>query len=235
MDISDKIRMAIIGERTWASIKANDSWSVFKIMSEFVNGYETLSRIGPCVAIFGSARLKPDNIYYAKAEETAYKLVQRGFGIITGGGPGIMEAGNKGAHDAKGKSVGLNIVLPHEQKPNQYIDIDKSIDFDYFYIRKTMFTRYSQGYIAFPGGFGTLDELSEALTLIQTNKITRFPIVMVGKDFWSDLVEWFKNQLFAKELISEKDFDIFHVVDDPDEAVEIIDSYYKKYELTPNF
>lgn len=235
MDISDKIRMAIIGERTWASIKANDSWSVFKIMSEFVNGYETLSRIGPCVAIFGSARLKPDNIYYAKAEETAYKLVQRGFGIITGGGPGIMEAGNKGAHDAKGKSVGLNIVLPHEQKPNQYIDIDKSIDFDYFYIRKTMFTRYSQGYIAFPGGFGTLDELSEALTLIQTNKITRFPIVMVGKNFWSGLVEWFKDQLFAKELISEKDFDIFHVVDDPDEAVEIIDSYYKKYELTPNF
>ena len=235
MDISDKIRMAIIGERTWASIKANDSWSVFKIMSEFVNGYETLSRIGPCVAIFGSARLKPDNIYYAKAEETAYKLVQRGFGIITGGGPGIMEAGNKGAHDAKGKSVGLNIVLPHEQKPNQYIDIDKSIDFDYFYIRKTMFTRYSQGYIAFPGGFGTLDELSEALTLIQTNKITRFPIVMVGKNFWSGLVEWFKDQLFAKELISENDFDIFHVVDDPDEAVEIIDSYYKKYELTPNF
>lgn len=235
MDISDKIRLAIIGERTWASIKANDSWSVFKIMSEFVNGYETLSRIGPCVAIFGSARLKPDNIYYAKAEETAYKLVQRGFGIITGGGPGIMEAGNKGAHDAKGKSVGLNIVLPHEQKPNQYIDIDKSIDFDYFYIRKTMFTRYSQGYIAFPGGFGTLDELSEALTLIQTNKITRFPIVMVGKNFWSGLVEWFKDQLFAKELISEKDFDIFHVVDDPDEAVEIIDSYYKKYELTPNF
>lgn len=235
MDISDKIRMAIIGERTWASIKANDSWSVFKIMSEFVNGYETLSRIGPCVAIFGSARLKPDNIYYAKAEETAYKLVQRGFGIITGGGPGIMEAGNKGAHDAKGKSVGLNIVLPHEQKPNQYIDIDKSIDFDYFYIRKTMFTRYSQGYIAFPGGFGTLDELSEALTLIQTNKITRFPIVMVGKNFWSGLVEWFKDQLFAKELISEKDFDIFHVVDDPDEAVEIIDSYYKKYELTPNY
>lgn len=235
MDISDKIRMAIIGERTWASIKANDSWSVFKIMSEFVNGYETLSRIGPCVAIFGSARLKPDNIYCAKAEETAYKLVQRGFGIITGGGPGIMEAGNKGAHDAKGKSVGLNIVLPHEQKPNQYIDIDKSIDFDYFYIRKTMFTRYSQGYIAFPGGFGTLNELSEALTLIQTNKITRFPIVMVGKNFWSGLVEWFKDQLFAKELISEKDFDIFHVVDDPDEAVEIIDSYYKKYELTPNF
>lgn len=235
MDISDKIRLAIIGERTWASIKANDSWSVFKIMSEFVNGYETLSRIGPCVAIFGSARLKPDNIYYAKAEETAYKLVQRGFGIITGGGPGIMEAGNKGAHDAKGKSVGLNIVLPHEQKPNQYIDIDKSIDFDYFYIRKTMFTRYSQGYIAFPGGFGTLDELSEALTLIQTNKITRFPIVMVGKNFWSGLVEWFKDQLFAKELISEKDFDIFHVVDDPDEAVEIIDSYYKKYELTPNY
>lgn len=235
MDISDKIRLAIIGERTWASIKANDSWSVFKIMSEFVNGYETLSRIGPCVAIFGSARLKPDNIYYAKAEETAYKLVQRGFGIITGGGPGIMEAGNKGAHDAKGKSVGLNIVLPHEQKPNQYIDIDKSIDFDYFYIRKTMFTRYSQGYIAFPGGFGTLDELSEALTLIQTDKITRFPIVMVGKNFWSGLVEWFKDQLFAKELISEKDFDIFHVVDDPDEAVEIIDSYYKKYELTPNY
>lgn len=234
MNFVEKLKKAI-DDRKWNDIKANDSWSVFKIMSEFVNGYETLSRIGPCVAIFGSARLKNDDPYYKMAEETAYKLVERGFGIITGGGPGIMEAGNKGAHDANGKSVGLNIVLPHEQKPNQYIDRDKSIDFDYFYIRKTMFTRYSQGFIAFPGGFGTLDELSEAITLIQTNKLVNFPIVMVGKDFWSGLVEWFKNSLLANKLVSEYDFDIFHVVDDVDEAVNIIDDFYQKSDLKPNF
>jgi len=221
--------------RVWSDVKANDSWSVFKTMAEFVNGYEALSNIGPCVAIFGSARLKEDNPYYKMAEETAAKLVGKGFGVITGGGPGIMEAGNKGAHEAGGKSVGLNIVLPHEQHPNKYIDHDKSIDFNYFYVRKTMFTRYAQGFIAFPGGFGTLDELSEALTLIQTNKITNFPIVMVGKDFWGGLIEWFKCTLLANELVSEKDFDIFHVVDTVDEAVEIIDEHYKNFKLTLNF
>ena len=221
--------------RVWSDMKANDSWSVFKIMSEFVNGYETLSRIGPCVAIFGSARLPKESPYYKMAEDTASKLVKKGFGIITGGGPGIMEAGNKGASKAHGKSVGLNIVLPHEQHPNKYIDSDKSIDFDYFYVRKTMFTRYAQGFIAFPGGFGTLDELSEALTLIQTKKIKNFPIVMVGKEFWSGLVKWFKDTLLKKGLVSDFDFDIFHVVDTDDEAVNIIDTYYNETSPRLNF
>lgn len=234
MSFVDKIQRSI-NFRKWTDIKANDSWSVFKIMSEFVNGYETLGRIGPCVAIFGSARIKEDNIYYKKAEETAAKLVERGFGVITGGGPGIMEAGNKGAHEAGGKSVGLNIVLPHEQHSNPYIDSDKSIDFDYFYIRKTMFTRYSQGFIAFPGGFGTLDELSEALTLMQTNKIANFPIVMFGSEFWNPLVDWFRNTLLPNKMIKEFDFGIFHVVDDVNKAVDIIDEFYKHSELKPNF
>lgn len=233
MDFKEKNR--IVNYRLWTDTKANDSWSVFKIMSEFVNGYETLGRIGPCVAIFGSARIKEDNPYYIKAVETAAKLVHKGFGVITGGGPGIMEAGNRGAHKAHGNSVGLNITLPHEQQPNKYIDRDKSIDFDYFYIRKTMFTRYAQGFIAFPGGFGTLDELSEALTLMQTNKIANFPIVMFGSEFWNPLVEWFKSQLLTNGLISEPDLKIFHVVDEPDEAVGIIDEFYKHTELKPNF
>ena len=234
MNFVDKIKKAI-DDRNWSDIKAHDSWSVFKIMSEFVNGYETLSRIGPCVAIFGSARIKEDNPYYQKAEETAYKLVGKGFGVITGGGPGIMEAGNKGAHEAGGKSVGLNIVLPHEQHSNPYIDSDKSINFDYFYIRKTMFTRYSQGFIAFPGGFGTLDELSEALTLMQTNKIANFPIVMFGSEYWNPLVDWFRNTLLENKMINMMDFGIFHVVDDVDEAVRIIDDFYQKSALKPNF
>ena len=234
MNFVDKIKKAI-DDRKWSDIKAHDYWSVFKIMSEFVNGYETLSRIGPCVAIFGSARIKDDNPYYLKAEETAAKLVEKGFGIITGGGPGIMEAGNKGAHEAGGKSVGLNIVLPHEQHCNPYIDSDKCINFDYFYIRKTMFTRYSQGFIAFPGGFGTLDELSEALTLMQTNKISNFPIVMFGSSFWNPLVDWFRHTLLENQMIKEEDFDIFHVVDNVDEAVRIIDDFYKNSALKPNF
>lgn len=234
MDYSEILKK-VIDDRKWNYIKANDSWSVFKIMSEFVNGYETLSRIGPCVAIFGSARISEDNPYYQKAEETAAKLVEKGFGIITGGGPGIMEAGNKGAHKAGGKSVGLNIVLPHEQHSNPYIDSDKSINFDYFYIRKTMFTRYAQGFIAFPGGFGTLDELSEALTLMQTDKIANFPIVMFGSEFWKPLIDWFKSTLLKNKMIHETDFDIFHVVDNADEAVSIIDDFYKKSELKPNF
>ena len=234
MNFVDKIKKAI-DDRKWTVTKANDSWSVFKIMSEFVNGYETLSRIGPCVAIFGSARIKEDNPYYQKAVETAAKLVEKGFGVITGGGPGIMEAGNRGAYEAGGKSVGLNIVLPHEQHSNPYIDSDKSINFDYFYIRKTMFTRYSQGFIAFPGGFGTLDELSEALTLMQTNKIANFPIVMFGSSFWNPLVDWFRQTLLENKMIKEEDFGIFHVVDNVDEAVGIIDDFYKKTDLKPNF
>ena len=189
----------------WNEIKTNDSWAIFKIMSEFVNGYERLSKIGPCVSIFGSARTKPEHKYYQLAENIAKKIVEAGYGVITGGGPGIMEAGNKGAHLAGGTSVGLNIELPFEQHDNPYIDSDKSLDFDYFFVRKVMFVKYSQGFVVMPGGFGTLDELFEAITLIQTKKIAMFPIILVGTDFWGGLMDWVKTTLLnANNNISEK-------------------------------
>ncbi|HPI87417.1 MAG TPA: TIGR00730 family Rossman fold protein, partial [Bacteroidales bacterium] len=174
----DKILQAF-QPKSWQEVKTYDSWKVFKIISEFVEGFEKLGRIGPCVSIFGSARCKPGSSDYKKAEEIAYLLTKRGFGIITGGGPGIMEAGNKGAHFAGGKSVGLNINLPFEQMPNPFIDPDKLIDFDHFFVRKVMFMKYAQGYIVLPGGFGTLDEMFEAITLVQTQKAISFPIVLV--------------------------------------------------------
>ncbi|MEL4308365.1 LOG family protein [Joostella sp. CR20] len=220
----------------WNEIKTNDSWAIFKIMSEFVNGYEKLSRIGPCVSIFGSARTKPDHKYYKLAESIAQKIVEAGYGVITGGGPGIMEAGNKGAHLAGGTSVGLNIELPFEQHDNPYIDSDKSLDFDYFFVRKVMFVKYSQGFVVMPGGFGTLDELFEAITLIQTKKIAMFPIILVGTDFWGGLVDWIKKTLLeANNNISEGDLDLVKVVDTEDEVVEILNSFYKKFNLSPNF
>ncbi len=222
-------------DKDWAEIKSSDSWVIFKVMSEFVEGFEKLAKIGPCVTIFGSARTKPTNPYYKMAEEIAYQLVQHGYGVITGGGPGIMEAGNRGANRAGGKSVGLNIFLPHEQKGNPFIDSDKLITFDYFFVRKVMFVKYSQGFVVMPGGFGTLDELSEALTLIQTKKIGRFPIVMVGKKFWSGLIDWIKKTLLAEGMISEEDLDLFAVVDTPEDAVRVIDEFYSKYLLSPNF
>lgn len=222
--------------KTWNEIKTNDSWAIFKVMSEFVEGYERLSRIGPCVSIFGSARTKPDHPNYIMAEEIAYKLTQNGFGIITGGGPGIMEAGNKGANRGKGVSVGLNIDLPFEQHDNPYIDRDKSLDFDYFFVRKVMFIKYAQGFVVMPGGFGTMDELFEAITLIQTNKIGRFPIVLVNAEFWSGLLDWIKNTLLEKYgNISEKDLSLFRIVDTADEAVEHFVRFYAKYNLSPNF
>src|SRR5690554_4958312 len=184
--------------REWNEIKTNDSWAIFKIMSEFVNGYERLSRIGPCVSIFGSARTKPNHEYYKLAERIAKKITEHGYGVITGGGPGIMEAGNKGAHLAGGTSVGLNIVLPFEQHDNPYIDQDKVLDFDYFFVRKVMFVKYSQGFVVMPGGFGTLDELFEAITLIQTHKIDKFPIILVGTNFWSGLIDWIKTTLLEE-------------------------------------
>jgi hypothetical protein len=222
-------------DKDWAEIKSSDSWVIFKVMSEFVEGFEKLAKIGPCVTIFGSARTKPNHPYYKMAEEIAYQLVQHGYGVVTGGGPGIMEAGNRGANRAGGKSVGLNIFLPHEQKGNPYIDSDKLITFDYFFVRKVMFVKYSQGFIVMPGGFGTLDEISEALTLIQTKKIGRFPIVMVGKKFWSGLIDWIKKTLLAEGMISEEDLDLFNVVDTPEDAVKVIDEFYSKYLLSPNF
>jgi len=223
-------------KKDWNEIKTNDSWAVFKIMSEFVEGYERLARIGPCVSIFGSARTKENHEYYELAEEIAYKLTLNNYGVITGGGPGIMEAGNKGARRGQGTSVGLNIDLPFEQHYNPYIDSDKMINFDYFFVRKVMFVKYAQGFIVLPGGFGTLDELFEALTLIQTKKTGQFPVILVGKSFWGGLLEWIKTTLLDSESnISPKDLDLIKLVDTADEAVEEINLFYKKHRHTPNF
>lgn len=220
----------------WNEVKTNDSWAIFKIMGEFVNGYEKLSLIGPCVSIFGSARTKPEQPYYQLAERIAKKITEHGYGVITGGGPGIMEAGNKGAHLAGGTSVGLNIDLPFEQHDNPYIDSDKSINFDYFFVRKVMFVKYSQGFVVMPGGFGTLDELFEAMTLIQTHKIERFPIILVGTSFWTGLIDWVKQTLLEENgNISPEDVDLWHIVDTEDEVLEILNNFYSKYNLSPNF
>lgn len=220
----------------WNEIKTNDSWAIFKIMGEFVSGFEKMSKIGPCVSIFGSARIKPDDKYYLLAEKIAKRIVESGYGVITGGGPGIMEAGNKGAHLGGGTSVGLNIELPFEQHDNPYIDADKNLDFDYFFVRKVMFVKYSQGFVVMPGGFGTLDELFEAITLIQTHKIEKFPIILVGTDFWKGLFEWIKTTLLAEfGNISEKDLDLIHIVNTEDEVITILDAFYKESEFSPNF
>ena len=222
--------------KNWNNIKTNDSWAVFKIMSEFVEGFERLAKIGPCVSIFGSARTSPENKYYVMAEELAYQLTKNKYGVITGGGPGIMEAGNKGAKRGGGKSVGLNIELPFEQVSNDYVDNDKCINFDYFFVRKVMFIKYAQGFIVLPGGYGTLDEMFEALTLIQTEKSGKFPVILVGKEFWSGLIEWIKNTLLKEEKnISPEDLDLITIVDSPEEAVDCINNFYKKYHLKPNF
>src|SRR5690606_32074324 len=223
-------------QKTWSEIKSNDSWAIFKIMSEFVNGYESMARIGPSISIFGSARTTPDDKYYQLAEEIAYKISQHGFGVITGGGPGIMEAGNKGAHLGKGASIGLNIQLPFEQHFNPYIDEDKNLQFDYFFVRKVMFVKYSQGFVVMPGGFSTLDELFEAITLIQTNKTGKFPIILVGSEFWGGLIDWIKKTLLEESNnISPKDLELFKIVDSADEVVQVLDSFYKTYNLSPNF
>ncbi|WP_146900128.1 TIGR00730 family Rossman fold protein [Adhaeribacter aerolatus] len=230
-----KIRKAFV-DKDWNEIKIADSWQIFKVMAEFVDGFEKLSRIGPCVSIFGSARTKPDNPYYIMAEEIAAKLVRHGYGVITGGGPGIMEAGNKGAHSEGGKSVGLNIELPFEQFHNIYIDSDKLINFDYFFVRKVMFIKYAQGFVVMPGGFGTLDELFEAITLIQTRKIGRFPIILVGKAYWQGLLDWIESVMLTQESnINPEDLKLVNIVDTPTEAVKVIDEFYSKYLLSPNF
>jgi hypothetical protein len=223
-------------QRTWNETKSNDSWSIFKIMAELVEGYDRMQKIGPCVSIFGSARTKPDSKYYQMADDIGFLLTKKGYGVITGGGPGIMEAGNKGAQRGGGTSVGLNIDLPFEQSSNPYVDNNKNIDFDYFFVRKVMFVKYSQGFIVMPGGFGTLDELFESLTLIQTLKIARFPIILVSKSFWAGLIDWIKTTLLeAENNISEKDLDLFVMVDTAEEAVKEIDNFYQKYLLKPNF
>jgi len=222
--------------KTWNEIRTNDTWAIFKIMAEFVDGYEKLGKIGPCVSIFGSARTKPDNKYFKLAENIAFMLTQNGYGVITGGGPGIMEAGNKGAHRGKGISVGLNIELPFEQFDNAYIDRDKNLQFDYFFVRKVMFVKYAQGFVVMPGGFGTLDELFEAMTLIQTKKIGKFPIILVGKDFWNGLFDWVKKVLIQKYgNVSPEDLDLIKIVDTEQEVVDVLNNFYNKYSLSPNF
>jgi uncharacterized protein (TIGR00730 family) len=223
-------------EKEWNDIKTNDAWAVFKIMSEFVEGFEKLSKIGPCISIFGSARTAPDHPYYKMADELAYKICKKGYGIISGGGPGIMEAANKGANRAGGKSVGLDIDLPFEQNNNPYIDSDKSLQFNYFFVRKLMFVKYAQGFVVLPGGFGTLDELFEALTLIQTHKIERFPIVLIGKSYWKGLLQWIEKTLLeANNNIEEEDLKLYLLTDSIDEAVEFIENFYVNYKLRPNF
>ncbi len=202
------------------SISVHDAWRLFRIISEFVDGFEELHNIYPCVSIFGSARVKPGDEVYEKTVEIAKKLAKNGFHIITGGGPGVMEAANKGAKEGGAKSIGLNIKLPMEEKPNPYLDI--RIDFKYFFVRKVMFVKYAQAYIGMPGGFGTLDEIFEAATLIQTKRIKPFPLVLVGSDYWGPLMEWMKKVLLERGYISQEDLDLITVLDDPDDVVRLI-------------
>jgi uncharacterized protein (TIGR00730 family) len=230
----ERIRKAF-ENKDWNEIKTENSWIVFKVMSEFVMGLEKLAKIGPCVSIFGSARTAEDHPNYITATEIASKLVRHGYGVITGGGPGIMEAGNKGAFLEKGKSVGLNIALPFEQHDNPYIDADKLLNFDYFFVRKVMFVKFAQGFVVMPGGFGTLDEMFEAITLIQTKKIGAFPIVLVGREYWGGLFQWIKDVLLKENNINEEDLDLIKLVDTPTEAVDAIDEFYTQFLLSPNF
>jgi uncharacterized protein (TIGR00730 family) len=221
--------------KNWQDRRVMDTWQIFKIMAEFVEGFEKLSKIGPCVSIFGSARVKPDHPYYQLTVRIAEALAEHGYGVITGGGPGIMEAGNKGAKQKGGNSVGLNIELPFEQEFNPYIDRQHLIEFDYFFVRKVMFVKYAQAFIVMPGGLGTLDELFEALTLIQTLKIKRFPIVMVGKEFWNPLMEWLKTTVLEHKFISPEDLDLITMAEEPAEVVDILEQFYSKFYHRPNF
>ncbi len=214
---------------------AGNMWSIFKIMGEFIEGYDRLLKIGPCVSFFGSSRMTIGAKYYDIAVQLARKLTAHGFGIITGGGPGLMEAANKGARQGKGKSVGLNISLPYEERPNTFVDPDYSINFHYFFARKVMFVKYSQAFVVFPGGLGTLDELFEALTLMQTNKISHFPVVLIGTDYWAGLIDWMKETMITNQTIVAEDLDLFHLTDDIDEADSVIYKFYQEHEFSPNF
>jgi uncharacterized protein (TIGR00730 family) len=223
-------------QRNWSESQAHSSWAIFKIMAEFVDGFEALARIGPCVSIFGSARTDPANPYYQLTVNIAAELAKEGFGIISGGGPGIMEAANKGAQQSGGKSVGLNIQLPFEQHYNPYIDRDKNLQFDYFFVRKTIFVKYSQAFIMMPGGFGTMDEFFEVLTLVQTKKMTRVPLILVGKTYWSGLIDWIKLcMLTDQKNVNPDDLDLVYLADTADEVVNYIIEFYTKHKLEPNF
>ena len=221
--------------KNWSEIKSNDSWALFKIMSEFVEGYETLSAIGPCISIFGSARTQEGDSNYQLTIDIAEAIAESGYGVISGGGPGIMEAANRGAQKARGTSVGLNIELPYEQQSNPYIDQDKLINFQYFFVRKVMFVKYAQGFIVMPGGVGTLDELFEAYTLIQTDKVSKFPIILVGRDYWGGLIDWIKETVLKEKNVSPEDLDLFELVDTKDEVMDCLNRFYIKDNYKPNF
>ena len=224
--------------REWSVKNAENSWTLFKVMAEFVEGFERMNKIGPCVSVFGSARTKPDHPYYQAAVRVAERLIDEGYGVITGGGPGIMQAGNLGAHNKGGDSVGLNIDLPMEQGHNPYIDQDKVLNHRYFFVRKVMFVKYAQGFVVLPGGFGTMDELFEVLTLIQTRKISRVPIVLYGSEYWGGLLDWIKGTMLEREKnINAKDLDLFHLTDDVEKAIKVINDFYSDtdHQLKPNF
>ncbi len=212
-----------------------DSWRVFRILSEFVDGFEQMTDIGPSVSIFGSARTAPGTPHYELAVSVAKKVTAKGFAIITGGGPGIMEAANKGAKDAHGKSCGLSIDLPFEVKSNSFIDEKYDLNFRYFFVRKVMFVRYAQAFVVLPGGFGTLDELFEALTLIQTKKIKEFPIFLMGESYWAGLIDWLKETALKEGNISPEDFDFFKITDDPDEVADAIQEHFLEGKTLKNF
>jgi uncharacterized protein (TIGR00730 family) len=219
----------------WQAARVQDTWRIFRIMGEFVEGYERLGQIGPSVSVFGSARTSPDHPYYAMGEAVGRRLVERGYAVLTGGGPGIMEAANRGAQAAGGASVGLNIDLPHEQRANPFVDPDKILTFDFFFARKTMFVKYAQGFVVLPGGFGTMDELFEALTLIQTHKTARFPVVLMGREFWGGMVDWLKNVMLTAGNIADPDLTLFTMTDDPVEAVGFIEQFSNEVGVGPNF
>ena len=220
----------------WNELTTKNSWMLFKIMGEFVEGFEKMGVHNPCISIFGSARTPNTHNNYKLASEIAKRIVDLGFGIITGGGPGIMEAANKGAQEAGGASVGLTIDLPFEENHNNYIDKDRMINFDYFFVRKVMFVKYAQAFVVLPGGFGTLDELMEAITLIQTSKIKKIPIILVVTSFWSGLIDWLKQTLLAQNnTISEGDLELFSCVDTADEVIDLLKQYYSETDTGPNF
>ncbi|MBK8723526.1 MAG: TIGR00730 family Rossman fold protein [Saprospiraceae bacterium] len=235
MEITNKTKHM----RQWSRIKGENAWTMFKVMAEFVDGFETLNRVGPCISIFGSARTKPDNPHYKMAVKIASRLTEEGYGIITGGGPGIMEAGNKGAALNNGVSLGLNIDLPFEQNHNPYIDPDKNLNHRYFFIRKVMFVKYAQAFVVMPGGFGTLDELFEVLTLIQTKKVSKVPIILVGTSFWSGMKEWIKTVMLEQyQNVNPDDMNLFFLTDDVEDIVKIINNFYgedQSGELSPNY
>jgi uncharacterized protein (TIGR00730 family) len=222
-------------QRKWSESKAHSSWQIFKIMAEFVDGFEALAKLGPCISIFGSARTQPQSPYYELTIEIGKRLSEEGFGIISGGGPGIMEAANKGAQLGGGKSVGLNIELPFEQEANHYIDRDANLNFDYFFVRKTLFTKYSQGFVMMPGGFGTMDEFFEVATLIQTGKMSPVPLILVGKSYWGGLLGWLESVMMQEKNISIEDLELLKIADTADEVADHVLHFYTKHSLQPNF